>query len=169
LVALALWGCASSRGRAAAPGRPTAGSVLPTVTGEPLHLAELRGHPVVVFMFTTWSLRAQAEASRFVELHERLGPRGLKLLAVALDHETISRVQLETYLRFVGIAFPVALAGPDDLELVAAFGRTVKVPRTVLLDRQGRAVANFEGQTDFPRLRRAIEGLLGRATGPAGR
>jgi hypothetical protein len=165
LGSLAVWSCAGSTtqgGRAAA--RPTGALVLPALDGPRIRLAELRGHPVVIFMFTTWSLRAQAEASRFVELHERLGPRGLRLIAVALDHDKISRVQLEEYVRFVGMGFPVVLAGPDDLDLVAAFGATTKVPRTVLLDREGRALVDHQGQTDFLRLRRAIEPLLGPPT-----
>jgi hypothetical protein len=49
---------------------------------------------------------------------------------------------------------------------VGALGKTRQVPRTVLLDSQGRVLLDMMGHTDFPALRRRLERLLfGPATG----
>ena len=124
-----------------------------------MSLSGLRGGPVVLTMFTTWSLRCQAEAPQFVQLHERWKSRGLRVVGVSLSADDASLVR--TYVEFVGYRFDVALARPDDLELVAAFGLTRQVPRTVLLDGAGRVLRDFEGLTDFVTLRRELDALLG--------
>jgi hypothetical protein len=66
---------------------------------------------------------------------------------------------IRTFVDFVGMRFDVARAEPDDLDLVGAFGRTSRVPRTVLLDRAGRVVQDHRGQTDFPKLERGLKEL----------
>jgi peroxiredoxin len=122
-------------------------------------LEDLRGYPVVVTLFTTWCLRCQAEAPRFVQMHERLRRCGLRMVGVVLDVET-SHAVIKTYVDYLGFRFPVALAAPTDLDLVAAFGPTKAVPRTLLLDRDGRIVLDQHSQTDFPGLEQRVRDLL---------
>jgi len=138
------------------PGRSATGveMTLPRVGGGKVSVSDLRGSPVVITLFTTWCLRCQAEASRFVQLHAR---EDLKVLGVALD--TTGLTVIRTYVDFVGFRFPVLLARPDDLELVGGLGATKQVPRTVLLDRKGRIVLDQVGQTDFAELDAAIKAL----------
>jgi len=139
---------------------PTARSVtmtLPRLGGGSLSIESYRGHPVLVTLFTTWCLRCQAEAPLFVRLAEREG--ALRVVGIALDDLTkVSMVQ--TYVGFVGFRFPVLLAEPTNLELVGGLGPTKQVPRTVLLDAKGVVVQDHVGQTDFPRLERALATLL---------
>jgi cytochrome c biogenesis protein CcmG/thiol:disulfide interchange protein DsbE len=139
---------------------PTARGVtmtLPQLGGGSLSIESYRGHPVLITLFTTWCLRCQAEAPLFVRLSER--EEGLRVVGVALDNLTkLSLVQ--TYVGFVGFRFPVLLAEPTSLELVGGLGQTKQVPRTVLLDAKGALVQDHVGQTDFPRLERALATLL---------
>jgi hypothetical protein len=60
----------------------------------------------------------------------------------------------------MGFRFDVLLASPEDLELVGAVGKTPLLPRTVLLDREGRAVLDQIGYTDFQVLEKKILELL---------
>ena len=139
------------------PDRRAAGveMTLPRVGGGKVSVSDLRGSPVVITLFTTWCLRCQAEARRFVQLHER---KEVKVLGVALD-VTTGLTMIQTYVDFVGFRFDVLLARPDDLELVGGLGATKKVPRTLLLDRKGRIVLDQVGQTDFVKLEAAIKAL----------
>ena len=92
---MAAVGCSGSGGAGAAGkplelNRPAAGAggrglTLPKLGGGSVSLADHRGKLVLVTLFTTWSLRSQAEAPRFIQYHERLGPRGLKVLPICLD------------------------------------------------------------------------------------
>lgn len=140
---------------AAALGHPVASMDLPRLGGGSVSLQALRGHPVIAFMFTTWSLRSQMEAPRFARI-QRQRP-AVRVLPIALDRA--NRPLVRAFVDFVGLRGDVALATPDDLELVGAFGRTVRVPRTVLLDREGRIVQDHQGLTNFPKLERGLEAL----------
>ena len=129
---------------------------LPRLGGGSLSIESYRGHPVLITLFTTWCLRCQAEAPLFVRLSER--EEGPRVVGIALDDLTkLSMVQ--TYVGFVGFRFPVLLAEPTSLELVGGLGPTKQVPRTVLLDAKGVVVQDHVGQTDFPRLERALAPL----------
>lgn len=141
------------------PGHKAAGveMTLPRLGGGKVSVSALRGSPLVITLFTTWCLRCQAEARRFVKLHAR-EDLDLKVLGVALD-ATTGLTMIQTYVDFVGFRFAVLLARPDDLELVGGLGTTQQVPRTVLLDRKGRIVLDQVGQTDFAKLDAAIKAL----------
>lgn len=131
--------------------------------GESFRLESLRGHPVLLFVFTTWSLRAQAEAGEVKKIDALYRSRGLRIVGLALDKRGEALVQ--TYVDFLNFRFPVLIADPENLELVAALGITHHVPRSVLFDREGHLVQDhLVGMTDFPKLYKAIEGLL--RTGP---
>ena len=135
---------------------------LPLLRGGQFNLKAWRGEVVVITIFATWSLRAQAEGPRFKQLAARFRPRNLQIVAIAIDRNERSLVK--TYVDFVGFRFPVALADPEDLHLVGALGLTRRVPRTLLIDRTGRIRQDHRaGQTDFPRLIRGIETCLAEA------
>jgi peroxiredoxin len=141
--------------------KPALSFTLPRLGGGTVSLARLRGRPVLIHLFTTWSLRAQAEAAEIVRMYDVYSPRGLKVVGIALDRR--ARALIETYVQFVKFRFPVALAQPRNLELIGALGPTKQVPRTVLVGANGRVVQDHHrGQTNFPRLLAAIEALLKR-------
>jgi thiol-disulfide isomerase/thioredoxin len=169
-------GCTgSSEAAAGDPLAPTAeevrkagvGMTLPLLKGGEVALERMRGAPVVITLFTTWCLRCQAEAPLFNQLFAAHARQGLRMLGIAVDVRTKVTL-IRTYVEFVKFRFDVALAQPDDLELVGGLGRTRRVPRTVLLDRHGAIVLDHVGQTDFPALRRRVVQLL-RAGAPQSR
>jgi len=140
--------------------RPVA-LTLPRVGGGDISLQELRGEPVVVAIFSTWSTRAQAEAPLFVKLHDEHKERGLQVLGLALLTPGAKEpLIVQTFMEVSGITFPVMMAPPDDLDLVAALGLTKMVPRTVVLDRAGKVVLDQKGLTDFAVLKKVISGML---------
>ena len=158
-------GCGGATGRVRQdqdplPERPVA-LILPLVGGGELSLQDLRGEPAVVAIFSTWSTRAQAEASLFVQMHEAHKARGLQVLGLALlTPGAREPLIVQTYLEVNEITFPVLMAAPDDPDLVAAVGLTKLVPRTLVLDRAGQVVLDQKGQTDFAVLNRVVGDLL---------
>lgn len=135
---------------------------LPLLRGGSLTLASLRGRPVLLSLFSTWDLRCQAEVPFFNQLHQRTRSQGLELLGISLAPPgNRSLTLIKTFVEVTGIRYDVLLAEPQDLELVGALGKTWQVPRTVLLDRQGRLVLDQVGQTNFPELLRRVQQLLG--------
>lgn len=156
-------GCASTPPRPDPPSATESESAapveltLPRLRGGEVSLAGLRGRLVLITLFTTWSLRSQAEAPLFGKLQEQHHDQ-LVVLGIALDIK--GRQLIETYVSVVGLTFDVLLAHPSDPDLVRALGPTTQVPRTLLLDRKGRVVLDQPGQTDFPKLHGLIEALL---------
>jgi thiol-disulfide isomerase/thioredoxin len=158
----------------AAPRPETAGptlSPIPSTVSLRMSLARLnggrvsldahRGKPVLLTLFTTWCLPCQEDAPSFARLHDRFGSRGLVVLGIALNNQGATPIKLvKLYAEEMGFRFDVLLASPEDLELVGAVGKTPLLPRTVLLDREGRAVLDQIGYTDFQVLEKKILELL---------
>jgi thiol-disulfide isomerase/thioredoxin len=172
LIATALVSCAcSAPAQAPAPAVPLgqlpsaerkgAQMTLPRLGGGEVSLKVPPGKPVLITIFTTWCLRCQVEAPLFNQLHDAYARR-LRVLGVVVDVKTRPAI-LQTYVEFVKFRFDVAVARPDDLELVGGLGPTRRVPRTVLLDRRGVLVLDHVGQTNAPVLMKALGRLLGAA------
>jgi peroxiredoxin len=142
---------------------PPVQMTLPRLGGGIVSLESLRGRPVLISLFTTWWIPCQEEAPRFVRFDERFGRDGLVVLGIALDSDGSTPAKLvQIYVNEMGIRFPVLLASPNDLELVGGVGQTKAVPRTLLLDRQGRIIIDQVGATRFQVLEIKILELLGR-------
>jgi hypothetical protein len=134
---------------------------LPRLGGGRVSVEDFRGQPVILALFATWDLRSQAEAPYLQRLHQRLGPRGLKVLGVALGPVNRKGIPLvETYVEVMKLDYDILLAEPENLDLVAAVGPTRQVPRTLLLDREGRVVLDQMGRTDLQLLTRKVERML---------
>jgi thiol-disulfide isomerase/thioredoxin len=156
-------------GQAPSAGRAGVQMTLPLLKGGEVSLQGWPGKPVLITLFTTWCLRCQVEAPLFNRLHAAYAHR-LRVLGVVVDVKTPPAI-MQTYVEFVKFRFDVAVARPDDLELVGALGKTRRVPRTVLLDQSGIIVLDHVGQTNAPELKKQLGRLLGDApaSSPASR
>jgi peroxiredoxin len=142
---------------------PPVQMTLPTLDGGTLSIQSLRGRPVLLALFTTWWVPCQEEAPAFVRLDERFRKDGLAVVGVALDEAGKTPARLvRLWVDEMGIRYPVLLAPPGDLELVGGVGQTKAVPRTLLLDRQGRIILDQLGKTRFQVLENKVLELLGK-------
>lgn len=138
--------------------------LLPRLGGGELAIQDLRGAPVLLTLFTTWSLRCQAEAPLLAALPERYP--GLQVVGVALGPLGARGLPMvEAFVEVSGVTYPVLLAETEDLDLVGALGPVRHVPRTLLLDREGKTVLEQTGQTDFPALHRELKKLFTKRSG----
>jgi peroxiredoxin len=116
----------------------------PLLDGDSLHLASLRGQPVLLNIWATWCAPCREEMPALQELHEQLGSRGLRILGVSVD----SRGSEPTIRRFVdegGYTFTIL---HDAADAVSREFRTIGVPETFLIDGDGRLVRRWIGRFD---------------------
>ncbi|HVK72018.1 MAG TPA: TlpA disulfide reductase family protein [Kofleriaceae bacterium] len=125
-------GAATPPGVVGATGAPIA-MVLPALDGGSLDLASLRGQIVVLHVFTTWSLAAQAEVDALRAADQR---PDVTVVGVALDpegHLLVAPWRNASEVRYlIGLADDAVRAGKSPL------GPLPSVPTTIVLDRAGR-------------------------------
>jgi hypothetical protein len=135
-LALALSAC----GGAPRLGPPVAMTVSALDGGE-LDLARHRGDVVVLHLFTTWSLAAQADV---VALDRMVDRTGVVVIGLALDEEGYQLVA--PWRTASQVRYQVALASDAVRAGSSPLGTIVVIPTTIVLDRAGRPVARVERQ-----------------------
>ena len=137
--------------------------LLPDLDGRLRALADprLRGRATLVVLFGSWCPNCHDEAPYLVELLERFGPEGLRIVGLAFEFtgnaERDTR-QLQRFAARWGIEYPLLLAGTaDKAAATQAFGGVDFVrsyPTTLFVDNAGQ-------------VRWIHSGFAGPATGPA--
>ena len=127
-----------------------------TTTGQVFDLAAPRHQPVLVTFFATWCGPCAKELRRLeTEVWQKKRGRGLAILAIGIDDgdAAIKRFCLQK-----GLTFPAASdAGSKVFSKYAA----IAIPRTYLIDAQGRIVYQSLGYTEeeFSHLLQAVDRL----------
>ncbi|MFL6624031.1 MAG: TlpA disulfide reductase family protein [Sulfurifustis sp.] len=140
---------------------PPADLSLALLDGRVLHLAELRGRPVLVAFWATSCSPCVEEQPDLARFYQEFRPRGLEMLAIAMPYDP--PVQVQSFVREREVPYPVVL----DVAGLAwrAFDEVKFVPSAFLLDPQGRIVWEHVGKLDVERARRAIDPFLTRLAG----
>jgi peroxiredoxin len=116
----------------------------PTLAGDTIRLAQLRGSAVMLNVWATWCPPCREEMPGLQTLHERYGQRGLRVVAVSIDGRG-SESTIDAFLREHGITFTVL---HDVAEEISRQFRTAGVPETFLIDRQGVIAHRWIGKFD---------------------
>jgi cytochrome c biogenesis protein CcmG/thiol:disulfide interchange protein DsbE len=141
----------------------------PTVESGDLALGELRGQVVLLNFWATWCPYCKKEIPHLVQLQEELGDRGLQVVGAAMNWKIDSREpnDPEIYHQKVasfalehGLNYPVPLVKTGMNGVMKRFGDPVGIPYSVLIDREGRIRATFQGNPGEAKLRRAVQALL---------
>lgn len=121
----------------------TTGSIAPDLTantldGQPVSLHDFRGNVVLLNVWATWCPPCVRELPALERLHRKLGPEGLKIVAVSVDAPVAATgpySELRAYIDQLKLTFTV-LHDPKGRakDLFAPTG----LPTTVLIDRKGR-------------------------------
>ncbi len=132
-------------------------AALPDLEGKPQALAQWQGKVLIVNFWAPWCPPCREEIPGFIKLQKQYGDKGLTFVGIALDEP--NRVQ--AYVDEIGINYPVLIGGPDAGQLSSAAGnRLGGLPYTVVIDRQGKAVATFTGAVAEKKLETLIAPLL---------
>jgi len=139
------------------PGERTAPAlVLPSLRGDPMDLANLRGRVVLVNFWATWCPPCVEEIPSLQRLYRRLRPQGLEILAVDVGESVET---MEAFLKDKPIDFPVLMDG--DGSALRRWG-VYAFPTTLVLDRRQRIRYAAFGAFDWnsAEVTRALEPLL---------
>jgi len=115
--------------------------------------ASLAGHPSLVVFWATWCPACLAEIPRLKAYHERLGPKGLRIVSLSVDD---SPAPVPLVVDRTGMNWPVGVNaspwfGSQGLE---------SLPQVFLVDRSGKIVDSFTGEVDSTVFRDAVERLM---------
>ena len=126
-----------------------------TLEGHPLRLTDLRGRPVVIEFWATWSGPSRTGLQRLNALQERYGGRGLMVLGLSVDEAPPQTVQASAAR--LGVRFPLAIA---DEGILDDYGPIRSVPTTFLISRGGRILRRIVGYVDEETLEGFIREIL---------
>lgn len=114
---------------------------LADLEGKPRRLSEFDGKLVLLNFWATWCGPCREEMPLLDAAHEKLADKGLLVVGVAIDDSDAVRDFLKDY----PIRYPILLAGEDE-DASLRYGDTRSVlPYSVLIDRNGKLVAQRAG------------------------
>jgi len=109
-----------------------------SLDGRPVSLSDFRGNVVLLNVWATWCPPCIKELPALERLHRKLGPEGLKVVAVSVDAPAAVAGpynELQAYVDHLQLTFTILHdAESRAQDLFAPTG----LPTTVLIDRQGR-------------------------------
>jgi hypothetical protein len=114
--------------------------VLPATDGSEIDLARLRGRVVVVHVFASWSLAAQADVAQLDAVFDR---HAVAVIGVGVDLD--GGVVLRPWQRGSGARYPIAIADDAVRAGRSPLGPIDRVPITLILDRAGAVVRRHVG------------------------
>lgn len=122
--------------------------------GERIHLAALRGRPVVLNFWASWCQPCQAEAPVLSAAAKTYTAQGVVFLGIAFQTPAKDG---QAFIKQHGISYP---CGPDPAgDIVTNYGIT-GLPQTLLIDRSGVVVKRFPGQITAATFNPAVQALV---------
>lgn len=123
------------------------------LSGRPVRLSDLRGEVVLVNIWATWCPPCRDEMPSMQRLFERLGPEGLRIVAVSIDARAGERDasgrpggDVAAFAREMGLTFDIWL---DPEGKIQRTYRTTGVPESFVVDRSGRIITKVIGGTEW--------------------
>jgi len=126
------------------------------LAGREVDLKKNRGKVVLLNFWATWCAPCQVELPEFERWQHAYGTQGLQVIAISMDdgdapvRRTVRRLHLD---------FPVLMG---DAKLGEAYGGVLGLPVTLLIDREGKVVSQFKGETDLGEMESQVKQLLAR-------
>ena len=119
-------------------------------------LEAFEGHVVLVNFWASWCMPCQMEMPELEALWTRYQDQGFTIIGVSVDE---NQRDAAAFLDAMPVSFPVAW---DKTGEVGQVYRVHSLPRSILIDRQGRVRGRYDGfDTDtFDSLTREVGGLL---------
>lgn len=124
------------------------------LAGWKVRLKDYRGKVVLLNFWATWCAPCQVELPRFAEWQKMYGAEGLQVLAISMDDNA---APVRRTARRMHLDFPIVMG---DAELGQEYGGVLGLPVTYLIDRDGRVVDRFKGETNLRALEIEVKKVL---------
>lgn len=126
----------------------------PTLDGPTWTLSRHRGRVVLLNFWATWCPPCQAETPGLVRIAGDYQAKGLDVVGVAMDQDSVNTVP--SFVAAYHVPYPILLPRPFS----SAAEGVQALPTTFLIDRRGRVANITVGALDEASFRRALERLL---------
>lgn len=113
-------------------------------TGDTVHLADFRGHVVLLNVWATWCKPCEQEMPSMQRLHEALFDQGLRIVAVSIDRSSSEKVLAWVEQR--GLTFAVLHDPGGRIERIY---QTTGVPESFIIDDHGVIVKREIGAREW--------------------
>jgi len=123
------------------------------LSGKPIRFEDYRGKITLVNFWASWCEPCREEFPHMAELYSQFRRQDFDIAAISDD---VSGSKMRAFVREFRPPFPILVGGGRMKAIYHYRG----LPYSVLLDRQGRVIERifgFGGDTEFARLRQAIE------------
>ena len=127
---------------------------LADASGKKIRLSSLKGKVVVLDFWATWCHGCKEEIPWFMEFEKRYKDQGLAVLGVSLDEDGWKVVK--PFIESKKINYRVVLGGDE----IGKLYDVDSMPKTLLIDRQGRIAASHVGVVDKDSCEKEIQQLL---------
>mgnify|MGYP002622321323 CR=1 FL=1 len=134
----------NARTAAPIPGNPAPAWEAETLDGTLVSLEDLRGEVVMLNVWATWCAPCLREMPALQAFHEAYADQGVRVVAASVDRNSAVG-QVRRFLDEHGITFTVLL--DPDQSIMSRF-RTLGVPETFLIDREGVIAHRWIGEFD---------------------
>jgi peroxiredoxin len=124
------------------------------LSGHTLQLSAQRGKVILVSFWATWCGPCLSELKTFSGWQTKFGPDGFQVIGVSMDDlPTTVRSVMHRY----GVTYPVVMG--DDA-LAESYGGVLGLPLSLIVDRTGRVVGRYQGESNLREMQRQIQTLL---------
>ena len=107
-----------------------------------VRLADYRDKVVVLDFYATWCVPCRESVPNLVGLQQRYGPQGLQVVGLNVGDDD-DREKVPAFAREFHIQYQLGIPDPELASLY--MGGEDRIPQTIVLDRQGRALQRFLG------------------------
>ena len=125
--------------------------------GKFISLDSLRGQVVLLNFWATWCGPCQEEMPSIEALYQKYRDRGFTVLAVSVDEEGWEAIH--AFLKRLPLSFMIV---SDQDQSVGDLYKSLRIPETYVIDRDGKIVDKFVGPQDYnqPVFFKKVEKLL---------
>nr|WP_232470547.1 TlpA disulfide reductase family protein [Methylococcus sp. BF19-07] len=117
-------------------------SVFPDLSGHPVRLSDERSEVLLLNFWASWCEPCREEMPVLDDLHAEFGPRGLKVVGLALE----DREAVAAFLRQLPVGYRILVGEHGGDTLAAHLGNAGGgLPFSVAFDGRGRVLATFLG------------------------
>lgn len=124
---------------------------------KPLHLSDFKGQVVVLNVWATWCAPCRFEMPTLAHLQTAYADKGVKVIPLSVDEDS----KFDDVKSFIDVQEPLQVYADTKFAAPSKLGVS-GMPATLILDKQGHAVARLDGQAtwDTPEVKALIDKLL---------